>query len=82
MPTRNDSGAQTSGSVLEVEGEGHGVALLDRHDHAAVTQPLGDPHTALAGDLARQRPERAENPPRCVVAECRCVVRETGQIDE
>ena len=62
--------------MLEVEGEGNGVDLLDRHHHAAVAEPLGDPHATLAGDLADERPERAEDPPGGVVAERGGVVRE------
>ena len=44
--------ADLGGAVLQVEGERHGVDLLDRHDHAPVTEPLGDAHASLAGDLA------------------------------
>ena len=74
--------ADLGGSALELEREVDGVALLDRHDHAAVTEPLGDSHATLAGDLAGQRPERAEDPPGGVVAEGRRVVREPGEVDE
>ena len=74
--------ADLGGPMLEVEGEGDGVDLLDRHDHAAVAEPLGDAHAALAGDLADERPERAEDPPGGVVAERGGVVREAGEVDE
>ena len=66
-------------AVLELEREGDARLLLDRDDHAAVAQPLGDAHAALAGDLAGERAERAEQPPGRVVAERRRVVREPAR---
>ena len=56
--------------------------LVDRHDHAAVAEPLGDAHAALAGDLADEGAERAEDPPGRVVAEGGGVVREPREVDE
>ena len=58
------------------------VGLVDGDDHAAVAEPLGDAHAALAGDLAGDRAERAEDPPGGVVAVGGGVVREPGEVDE
>jgi hypothetical protein len=62
--------------VLQLKGERDGVCLVDGHDHAAVTEPLGDAHPALGRDLADDRAERAEDAPGRVVAEGSRVVRE------
>ena len=70
------------GPLLEVEDELDGVALVDGHDHAAVTEPLGDAHAAIGGDRAHDAAERAEDTARGIVAEGSGVVRESGQVDE
>ena len=70
------------GLLLEIEHELDGIGLIDRHDHAAVTQPLGDAHTAIGGDRAHDAAERAEDATRRIVAERSGVVRESGQVDE
>ena len=83
MPTRSDSGAQTSADrCSRSRAKRNGVDLLDGHDHAAVAEPLGDAHAPLAGDLADERAERAEDPPGGVVAERGGVVGEPGEVDE
>ena len=83
MPTRSDSGAQTSAERFSSSrAKVMANDLLDGHDHAPVAEPLGDAHALLAGDLPAQRAERAEDPPGGVVAEGGRVVREPGEVDE
>ena len=83
MPDRSDSGAHTS-VARRSSSSVNAIASIcsTATDHAAVAEPLGDAHAALAGDLAHDRPERAQDPAGRVVAEGRGVVREPGQVDE
>lgn len=69
-------------TLFEFEREGDAVLLFDRHDHAAVAEPLRDANAALAGDLTRERPKRAEQPTGGVVTERGRVVGEAGEIGE
>ena len=68
--------------ALEVEREADGVVLLDGHAHAAVAEPLGDPHSPFGSDRSDDRAKRAQDAPGRVVAEGRRVVREPGQVHE
>ncbi len=77
-----ERGAHVGGLLLEVEHELDGVALVDRDDHAAVTEPLRDAHPSFRRHLADDPPEGAEDAAGCVVAERCGVVRESGQVDE
>ena len=45
-------GAHLAGPLVEVEGGGDAVGLVDGDDHAAVAEPLGDAHATVGGDLA------------------------------
>src|SRR5690606_2446627 len=56
--------------------------LLDRHDHATVTQPLGDAHATLGCNLAWERAEGAEDAPGRLVSVRGRVVREPRQVEE
>src|SRR5262245_21804626 len=68
--------------MLQLHRELDAVDLLDGDDHAAVTQPLGDANAVVAGNVASDGPERAEQAARGVIAECCRVVREAGEVHE
>lgn len=67
---------------VEIQRELDRVGLLDSDDHAAITEPLGDPHAAFGCDFADDGAECAEQPAGGVVAECRGVVGEARKIEE
>ena len=68
--------------VLQFECEGDARLLVDRDDHAAVTEPLRDAHAALAGDLPGDGAKGAEDATGGIVAEGGGVVGESRQVDE
>ena len=55
---------------------------LDRHEHAAVAEPLRDAHAEVGRDLAHRAAEQREHPHRLVVAELVAERREAREVDE
>jgi len=74
--------ARSRRPTFQFQRKGDGVGLLNRYDHATVTQPFGDADTPFRGDFSGHRAKRAEQSPRSVVASDCGVVRETRQVHE
>jgi hypothetical protein len=74
--------ARSRRPAFQFQRKGDGIGLLDRYDHATVTQPFGDSDTPFRGDFTRHGAKRTEQSPRSVVASDCGVVRETRQVHE
>src|SRR5207248_7667260 len=70
------------GDELELADRRDELARLDRHQHAAVAEPLGDPDTEVGGDLAHAAAEQGEHANGFVVAELVAERGEAREIDE
>ena len=70
------------GSVLEFHREDHGIGLVDRNDHQAVTQPLRDTNPTFGGHVACHGPKSREKLACGVVALGFREMREPRQVDE
>src|SRR5204862_5528968 len=57
---QGERGADLAGPLVEVEGGGHPVGVVDGDDHAAVAQPLGDAYAPVGRHFAGHAAEGGE----------------------